>query len=91
LGSPSKFELSQNYPNPFNPTTTISFTLPASGNVKLFAYNTIGEQVAEIVNGFKEAGIYSIIFNASELNSGIYVYRLEAGNNSLTKKMIVLK
>jgi hypothetical protein len=91
LGSPEKFELSQNYPNPFNPTTTINFSLPESGNVTLKIYNTIGEQVDELVNGFKEAGIYSISFDASTLNSGIYIYQISTNNLTLTKKMMLIK
>ena len=98
LDSPSKFELAQNYPNPFNPTTTISFVLPQSGNVKLSVYNIIGEQVAELINGYKEAGVYSINFNASDLsvggqrlNSGVYFYRLSTDNFNEIKKMILMK
>jgi hypothetical protein len=91
LGSPGKFELSQNYPNPFNPTTTISFSLSQSGNVTLKIYNTIGEQVAELVNGYKEAGIYSINFDASKLNSGVYIYQITTNNLAQTKKMMLIK
>jgi len=91
LGSPGKFELSQNYPNPFNPTTTISFSLPQSGNVTLKIYNTIGEQVAELVKGYKEAGIYSINFDASKLNSGVYIYQISTDNLTQTKKMMLIK
>ncbi len=91
LDMPAKFELSQNYPNPFNPGTTIKFTLPESGNVKLMVYNIIGEQVAELVNGFKEAGVHTINFDAENINSGIYFYTLETANNKASRKMIVLK
>jgi hypothetical protein len=91
LGSPTKFELSQNYPNPFNPVTTIKFFVPQSGNVKLTVYNLLGEQIAEPVNGFKEAGIHTINFNAAELNSGVYVYKIEANGFLQSRKMIFLK
>lgn len=88
---PQNFELYQNYPNPFNPSTTISFSLPRSTNVKISVYNLIGEKVDEILNGSLDAGIHQIIFNASNLHSGMYLYKLEAGNISLTKKMILIK
>lgn len=91
FGSPTKFELSQNYPNPFNPTTTIRFSLPQSGNVKLTIYNILGEQVAELINGFKEAGNYTINFNAENLNSGMYLYRIEAIGFVQSKKMTLIK
>jgi len=91
LGAPMKYELTQNYPNPFNPTTTIQFSLPESGNVKLTVYNILGEQVAELVNENKEAGVHTINFNASELNSGLYIYKLTAGNFSDVKKLMVVK
>jgi photosystem II stability/assembly factor-like uncharacterized protein len=88
---PSKFNLVQNYPNPFNPTTTINYSIPKSGNVKLTIYNAIGCKVATIVNEYKPAGNYSIQFNSNNLASGIYLYRLESGNYSATKKFILLK
>jgi len=91
LGSPTKFELSQNYPNPFNPSTTISFSLPQSGNVKLTVYNLLGEQVAELVNGFREAGIYTINFNAENFNSGFYIYKIEASSFIKSRKMILIR
>ena len=99
LGAPKKFELSQNYPNPFNPTTTIRFSLPdASLNpsqggtlVKLTVYNVLGQQVAVLVNDILEAGVHTINFNASELNSGIYIYKLEAGSFVQTRKMTLIK
>ena len=91
LDSPAKFELSQNFPNPFNPTTTISFTLPQSGDVTLKVYNAIGEQVAELINGFKEAGVHTINFDGSELRSGVYFYRLKSEQKVENRKMILLK
>ena len=91
IGYPSKIELSQNFPNPFNPTTTITFSLPESGNVQLYVYNIIGEKVAELVNEFMEAGEHKIKFDASLLNNGMYIYKLETGDMSLTKKMILIK
>jgi hypothetical protein len=91
LGSPQKFELSQNYPNPFNPTTTIKFSIPQSGNVKLTVYNLLGEKVAELVNEFEEAGVYTIDFNASKFDSGVYVYKIEVNGFVQSKKMLLLK
>lgn len=88
---PLGYELSQNYPNPFNPATTIKFTMPNAGNVRLTIYNVIGQEVAHLVNGYREAGQYSVNWNASNLSSGIYIYRLEANNNIITKKMALLK
>ncbi|OGU75797.1 MAG: hypothetical protein A2V93_06155 [Ignavibacteria bacterium RBG_16_34_14] len=88
---PSKFELSQNYPNPFNPNTTISYSLPKTSHVSLRVYNTLGQEVAALVNGIKEAGNHKIDFNASNLNSGIYFYKLETGNFNEVKKMTLIK
>jgi len=88
---PSKFELSQNYPNPFNPSTKIDFSVPRNSNVEIIIYDILGNKVTELVNGFKDAGNYTVVFNASNLSSGIYFYRLRAGNFAETKKMILLK
>jgi hypothetical protein len=88
---PTKYSLTQNYPNPFNPTTTINYSLSKSGNVKITVYNAIGSKVTTIVNEYKPAGNYSVQFNGSNLASGIYLYRLESGNFSDTKKLILLK
>ena len=85
------FNLYQNFPNPFNPSTTINYTLPKAGNVKLTLYNALGSKVAVIVNEHKPAGNYSVQFNAGNLPSGIYLYRLESGNYSDAKKFILLK
>ncbi len=88
---PQKFELQQNYPNPFNPTTSISFTLPHSGNVSLKVYNVIGEEVATLVNGFKTAQTYHVTFNATNLSSGVYIYQIKFGNQAISKKMVLMK
>ncbi len=91
ISVPKDFSLSQNYPNPFNPTTSITYSLPKDGNVKLTVYNAIGIKVVTIVDEYKPAGNYSVQFNGSNLASGIYMYRLEAENYSATKKLIILK
>ena len=88
---PAKFELSQNYPNPFNPATTIRFSLPQAGAVKLTVYNLLGQVVTTLVNGYREAGTYNVNWDASNLSTGIYIYRVEANSFSLTKKMTLLK
>jgi hypothetical protein len=89
--TPKEFSLEQNYPNPFNPTTTIAYSIPTSGNVKLTIFNVIGSKVATLVNEYKPAGNYSIQFNGTNLASGIYLYRLESGAYTSTKKLILLK
>ncbi len=91
LGAPKKFELSQNYPNPFNPTTTIKFNLPEAGNVKLTLFNILGQELRTLVNEFKESGVHTINFDASDLNSGMYIYKLEAGSFVQTRKMTLIK
>jgi Secretion system C-terminal sorting domain len=91
LGIPQEYYLSQNYPNPFNPSTRINFTLPEMQLVNLKVYNVIGELVKEIVNEIKDAGSYSVTFDASNLPSGIYIYRLETASFSSSKKMTLLK
>jgi hypothetical protein len=85
------FALSQNYPNPFNPTTTISFSLDKAGLVSLKVYNILGTEVASLVNEFKSAGNYSVPFNATSLTSGVYLYKLQVGSQSLTKKLTLMK
>jgi hypothetical protein len=88
---PNDFTLSQNYPNPFNPSTVISYSLPSSSNVKLIVYNTLGQCIKTLENEFKPAGNYYVNFNASALPSGIYFYKLEAGQFSQIKKMMLIK
>lgn len=93
---PDRFALLQNYPNPFNPETSISYRLPAPAFVSLEIYNSLGQRVATLAEGVKEAGVYRITWNATDesgkkLPSGIYVCRLSAGNRSLNMKMILLQ
>ncbi len=88
---PNKFELSQNYPNPFNPSTVISYNIPKAANVTLKVYDVLGREVATLVNQFQNANSYKVRFNASSLSSGVYLYKIEAGNFIMTKKMLLLK
>ena len=88
---PSSYNLAQNYPNPFNPSTKISFSIPKAGNVKLAVFDILGKQVTELVNGFKQAGTYDINFNASNIASGVYFYKIESGSFTEVKKMLLVK
>jgi hypothetical protein len=91
-GIPQEFVLKQNYPNPFNPSTTIEFSLPAAGQVSLIVYNALGQEVARLVdNRNMGAGTYRLEWTAESLPSGVYVYRLFAGQHSLSGKMILQK
>ena len=90
-GIPNKFNLAQNYPNPFNPSTSIKFELPEASFVNLTIYNLLGAEVETLVNEKLEPGTYTKNFNAINLTSGIYFYRLTAGNMVVTKKMSLLK
>jgi hypothetical protein len=83
--------LSQNYPNPFNPSTVINFSLPQDAQVKLTVYDMLGREVAVMVNELRSAGTYSIAVDGRSMASGIYVYRLEAGNRTFTRKMTLIK
>lgn len=87
----TQFQLDQNYPNPFNPSTNINLNLPESGLVTLKVYNLLGQEIAELVNGRMVSGSHSINFDASGLSSGVYIYRLQAGNQVQTKKMMLIK
>ncbi len=91
IGIPVEFSLSQNYPNPFNPSTKINFDIPANSLVTLKVYDVIGNEVMTLVNGQKEAGSYTVNFNASNLSSGIYIYKIQAGDFSAIKKMTLIK
>ena len=88
---PSNYTLSQNYPNPFNPTTNIKYSIPTSGMVTLKIYNILGQEVATLFAGFQSAGSYTANFDASKLSSGVYMYRLQAGKFSETRKMLLMK
>jgi hypothetical protein len=85
------YELYQNYPNPFNPTTTIRFTIPHRSNVTLKVYDMLGKEIATLVDEDKEPGGYSVNFDASGLPSGVYFYRIRAGEFNQTKKMVLMK
>jgi tetratricopeptide (TPR) repeat protein len=88
----NNLEISTNcYPNPFNPSTIINYTLPAAAKVVIRVYDVLGKEVAALVNEVKQAGTYQIQFNANRLSSGVYFYRLEAGNSVITKKLILTK
>jgi len=91
ISVPVDFALQQNYPNPFNPVTTISYSLPIKSQVELVVYNTLGASVLQLVNAEKEAGSYKIEFKATGLPSGVYFYKLDAGNFQQVKKMILMK
>ncbi len=88
---PNQYELSQNYPNPFNPSTTIRFSLPKQTQLKINIYNMLGEQVATIAEGMYESGYHKVTFDASNLPSGTYIYRLQSNDFVQVKKMILLK
>jgi predicted phage tail protein len=93
---PDKFEVSQNYPNPFNPSTMITYSLPDAQFVTLRIYNMLGQEVATLVNNQVEAGTYNVTWNGvdntgAKVATGTYIYRVVAGNNIITKKMILLK
>jgi hypothetical protein len=85
------FELKQNYPNPFNPNTTIEIQLPESGYISLDVFNSLGERVNRIFNGYIDSGSHKFNFNASGLNSGVYFYRLHTNKGMLTRKMTLLR
>jgi len=90
-----QFELSANFPNPFNPSTQIRYSIPHSGMVSLKVFDVIGRQVATLVDGYQDAGKYTVTFNTNEkglaLSSGVYFYRLESGSNVSVDKMMLLK
>lgn len=87
----NSYLLEQNYPNPFNPETTIGYSIPNSGHVTLSVYNTLGQIVTTLVNSYENAGSYKVKFNAKDLTSGIYFYRINCGSFSASKKLIIVK
>ena len=88
---PEGFELEQNYPNPFNPQTTIEYTIARRTGVKLTVYNILGQEIAVLVNEVLNQGVYSQLWDASNLTTGLYFYTLEAGGGKTTKKLLFLK
>ena len=90
-GVPVKQFAANNYPNPFNPTTTISYSVPMAGTVRLSVYDVLGRKVADLVNDYKDAGSYNVSFNGENLPSGLYFYKVSAGNVTHTGRMMLLK
>lgn len=90
-GLPTEVSLSQNYPNPFNPTTTIEWSVPVLSKVTLSIYNTVGEEVAALVNGNLSPGQYKTTWDATGLPSGVYLYRLQVGDKHQTRKLVYLR
>jgi hypothetical protein len=85
------FNLEQNYPNPFNPSTKIKYSVPEVGNIRLSVYNTVGEEIAILAEGYSESGFFEVTFDASSLPSGVYLYKLQSENSVQLKKMMLLK
>ncbi|HTY58802.1 MAG TPA: T9SS type A sorting domain-containing protein, partial [Bacteroidota bacterium] len=90
-GAPSQFSLGQNYPNPFNPTTAISYELPRASDVNIGIYDVLGRLVSTLVHERKEAGSYDVRFNGSNLSSGIYFYRMVAGDFAASRRFVLVK
>lgn len=88
---PRKVQLQPNYPNPFNPTTRITYELPRASEVQLTVYNIAGRKVATLVDGRRRAGTHAVTFDGQNLASGLYIYRLQTGNYSLSRKMLLVK
>jgi hypothetical protein len=88
---PREYQLEQNYPNPMNPSTTINYTLPNRSHVTLTVFNTLGQSVSTLVNGEMEAGYHKVRFDASGLSSGVYFYRLRAGEFVETRTLLLIQ
>ncbi len=91
IQSASQFELTQNYPNPFNPATTIKYSMYEAGFVTLKIYNILGQEIITLVNKIQSVGVYNVSFDASQFSTGVYIYRIQAGDFTATKKMILIK
>ncbi len=88
---PTTYKLLQNYPNPFNPSTLITYGLPKDGNVTIIVYNIVGSEIATLVNGYESSGYHQVTFNATNLASGMYIYKINAGGMTIAKKMLLMK
>jgi hypothetical protein len=88
---PQKFFVDQNYPNPFNPSTTISYGIPRAAFVTAKVFNVLGQEVMTLFSGYQGAGVYTLAFDASELSSGVYLYRIQAGSAVDIKRMVLMK
>lgn len=88
---PNQIVLSQNYPNPFNPSTSIHFNLSKSSSVTLKVFNLLGQEIETLLSGRKAAGEYEVTWNRKDLPSGVYIYQLQAGTFSQSKKMILVR
>jgi hypothetical protein len=88
---PDKYDLFQNYPNPFNPVTTIKYAIPKSGIVTIIIYDITGREIQKLVNEQKQAGYYSVMFDGSNLSSGIYFYQIQTNDFVQVKKMVLIK
>jgi hypothetical protein len=85
------FNISQNFPNPFNPVTKINYELPKDTKVKLVIYDILGREIKTLVNEIKQSGKYTVEFNGSNLASGVYFYRIQAGDYIAVKRMVLVK
>ncbi|OGU80826.1 MAG: hypothetical protein A2W11_14205 [Ignavibacteria bacterium RBG_16_35_7] len=88
---PVEYSLEQNYPNPFNPSTTIKYSIPEEGYIKLAIYDLLGNEIAVLVSGDQRAGNYEVNFTAGNLSSGVYIYRIESSNYKASKKFVLIK
>ena len=91
IEAPNKFHVSQNYPNPFNPSTIIKYDVAKQGYVKILVYDILGREVKTLVNELLKPGRYEALFDGSNLTTGVYYYRMNAGDYSETKKMLLIK
>lgn len=88
---PEEYALKQNYPNPFNPNTTIDYSLPVSGHVRLTVLDLLGRPVRIVVEEYQTGGSHSLLVDGSDLSSGVYLYRLDSGNHTYIRRMVLLK
>ena len=88
---PKHFVLEQNFPNPFNPTTVVSYQLPVASDVRLAVHDMLGREVSVLVNERRDAGVHEVKFDGSNLASGVYFYRIQAGDFTQTKRLLLLK